>query len=156
MKLSNLQWCINRFDYSKGQTMSTFHADAPPSTRYAAAGRLLLLVVALTAFNIWNGWPFWSIVGMALLGLAMVAFSFVARSRWGDRLDILAEMINVHKQGEKRLCIQVPDITSLTVKADSIAVLWRHAGKKSFLVLGSECFSEPTWVQLSAAMRKLR
>lgn len=136
--------------------MSMFHADAPPSKRYATAGRLLLLVAAFTAFNIWSGWPFWSIVGMAIFGLAMVAFSVVARSRWGDRLEILADRINVHKQGEKRLCIQVPDITSLTVKTGSIAVLWRHAGKKDFLVLGGECFSDPTWAQLSAAIRKLR
>jgi hypothetical protein len=133
-----------------------FHADTAPSKRFAYAGRLLLFVAALTAFNIWSGWTFWSTVEMALFGLALVAFAATARSKWGDKLELLPDAINVYKRGEKQHCIQASEITSLSVKAGSIAVLWQHAGKKNFIVLGRECFSDAIWAQLSVAMRALR
>lgn len=131
-----------------------FHTDASRSKRYASAGRLLLLVAAITAFNIGKGWALWSTVGMTLFGLAMVGFSIVVRSTWGDRLELSPDTITVYKQGAKQ-CISVSDITSLTVKANSIALLWQDAGKKKFIVLGGERFSDSTWARLSSAMNAL-
>lgn len=133
-----------------------FLADGTPALRYRFLAKLLLLIAALTLLNLWLGFPPSIIIGVAVFGLGSTMLAYVARGKWGERLELESDTIVVYARGQVRYRIRTNAIKRLVVKHDAVSLIWMEGTRREALILGKERFAPATWQALHAAFVALR
>lgn len=136
---------------------ATFTADGTGQDLALHLARQLALTLGLPA-ALWLFFrtPLQNALVVAGVGAGMTGLLTWGRRRWGRKLTVGADRLQVLRHDGEVLDIPFTTLTALRVKPDVALFAWQAPGsEKRSLVLGRDCFQATTWRAVQQALQSV-
>ncbi|WP_162043174.1 hypothetical protein [Undibacterium sp. YM2] len=115
----------------------------------------LWLVVGVILMNIYF-YKSWVLPACLIVALCIaMPWQFSGRNRWGDQLIFTPSELTVMKGGEIVDTIDFQSLKQKNFNDDTFTCVWEKNGKRKFIIVGRESFSDESWQKLADAYENL-
>jgi len=115
----------------------------------------LWLVVGVILINIYF-YKTWVLPACLIVALCIaMPWQFSGRNKWGDQLTFTPDELKVMKGGEIVDTINFLSLKQKNLNGDTFTCVWEKNGKRKFIIVGRESFSDESWQKLADAYGNL-